>query len=86
LRKREGVWFPQKADRGGMAIRKEMTSIDKFNRTILVLASLVLPGVGILIGIYYTLKPERKNDYLGPLCLILGVVWVAVVQLTFRFL
>jgi hypothetical protein len=63
-----------------------MVDINKFNRAILVLASLVLPGVGITIGIYYTLRPERKNDYLGPLCLVLGVVWVVVVRLTFRFL
>lgn len=63
-----------------------MVGINEFNRAILVLASLVLPGVGIPIGLYYTLRPERKNDYLGPLCLIVGVVWVLVVQLAFRFL
>jgi hypothetical protein len=67
-------------------MRKEMVSVNKFNRAILVLASLVLPTVGIPIGVYYTLRPERKNDYLGPLCLILGVVWVVAFQLTFRFL
>jgi len=63
-----------------------MVSVNKFNRAILVLASLVLPGVGIPIGAYYTIRPERKNDYLGPLCLILGVAWVVVVRLIFGFL
>jgi hypothetical protein len=63
-----------------------MVSVNKFNRAILVLASLVLPTVGIPIGVYYTLRPERKNDYLGPLCLVIGVVWVVVVRLAFRFL
>jgi hypothetical protein len=60
-----------------------MVSIDKFNRAIVILASVVLPSVGILIGLYYTLRPEREEDYLGPLCIFLGfvtmlAVWLAV--------
>ena len=58
-----------------------MVSIDKFKRAILVLASLVVPvGMGILIGVYYMLRPERKNDYLGVLCVILGIVNFLIVR------
>jgi hypothetical protein len=58
-----------------------MSGIDKFKRAVLVLASLVVPvGMGILIGVYYMLRPERKNDYLGPMCIILGVVNFLIVR------
>jgi uncharacterized membrane protein YvbJ len=64
----------------GEAIRKEMTKINSFNRAIVILASGVIPvGFGVLIGLFYTLRPDRKNDYLGPLCIILGFANSAIV-------
>jgi len=56
-----------------------MTSLNSFNRAILILGSLVVPLVGIIAGAYYMIRPERKKDYLGVLCFVLGIVYFAIV-------
>jgi hypothetical protein len=56
-----------------------MTILDGLMRANLILGSLVVPLVGIIAGAYYMNRPERKNDYLGVLCLVLGIVNFAIV-------
>jgi len=36
--------------------------------------------VGIIAGACYVMKPERKNDYLGVLCFILGIAYFVIVR------
>jgi len=77
-----------KDHRGGTAIRKKMTSID-MDRLALILPSLFLPSLGIFIGVYlimarfvdWDVPPQwskRETLNLGLLCLVLGVINLAV--------
>jgi hypothetical protein len=53
-------------------------TLSSFNRAIVVVASLVIPPVGIIAGGYYMIRPERENDILGIVCFVLGLVSLAI--------
>ena len=79
-----------KAHRGGKSIWEIMTTSDKSSRAFMILTSLILPGVGIVLGVaiiiflHYTdwpvnpRRPERENLHLGALCIVLGVINFAI--------
>ena len=55
-----------------------ITTLNGFNRAIVIAASLVLPSVGVIAGAYYMIRPERENDILGVVCFVLGLISLAI--------
>jgi hypothetical protein len=73
--------------REGNAMRKKLTSFDKFQLAV-ILPSLI-PGAGIIFGIGLIIlshvdwgvelrTPPQKTRKLGLLCLVLGVITLAI--------
>jgi len=69
-----------------MAIRIQLVNLNRFNRGILMLGSLMFPLVGLLAGIWYVARPEYEGDELGYWCLILCFVNILALALLRYFI